>query len=461
VIRLLVVLIVTTGCGRDIRKLRQWLADWETTRACLLTDSEYGPDSRTAFTVSSLFRDTRCFERRLALRYPTDEIRDAIPDFDALEADLRTLGDYVQDGSAIDRVDAHVARLRRIARLPPIVRPHRKLLEVLPVGGSIQVDGESLRSMSFDLRGRILARFSRGDQTLLAEVTAPDDVRTVQIPFRSTLAYPSRSWTAAVVRDELVVREVGSDDPVTIAIPGAIEATDAMDAGQARVVIVQTQGGPGGFAAAVSHDGLHWHVEWSPDHFSLQKTSQDPVTGSIDVFTHSMETAFLHHFAPSTPWRFPAGTEVPRFEHHVGCRDGDVMWAMDARLTDTLFRISPDAATTFRPGDVYPEGIADCSTKAAVAIRRGNPVRCRDAACERLPVPSHHEDRDVALLDDGRWIYGAVLRDVAVIWVEGRQPAVYRLAEAGKLEKIVVLKGVTYLIMEVAGTFKFVPLPRV
>jgi len=457
------------GC-RDPAVARKWLADWETARACMLSSPEYGPDSETAFAVSTLLKDTHCFDERLQLMLIADEDRQSVPGWTELREELDpVVRGYSAGGSAIDRIDARVVRLRDQAGLPAKPRTRSRTLAALTAGRHIAFAGtQRPAKMTIGVEdGKIVALARDGDNTLHVEIESPDDVHTwTVVPRGHALAYPSRTWAAGVRNGVLSVVELTNTKQTTeIELPGAIWASAAMDAGSTRAVFVQLRSEAGGFAVAVSTDsGRKWRIERSADDLPLSRSSQDPVTGAVDIVVYGSEYAFLHRFDRIEPWQFAERVEIPKFEHHFVCRDSSVLWAMDPRNARSLLRVTPPTSRVFELAEVYPSGVEDCRDTSALVLRkeafRQYLDLCRGDGCTTVHKAQHNLDSAAALLDDGSWMYAAANGTVVGVWREGApEPAFYRLQKAGNLVKLVVLKGKPYLVLVIDGGYQFVALP--
>ncbi|HEY5938502.1 MAG TPA: hypothetical protein VIU61_27815 [Kofleriaceae bacterium] len=468
--RALLLMAVLAACNRaDNPVVRKWLADWEAARACMLSSPEYGPDGATASAVSALLQDTSCHRARLELLVFDDEDRSKIPNWGALRQEIDQLKGTAGDGPVIDRIDALSARLRAAAELPPIKRARERTVTPLPPGRSITIAGT-------DLGPRMGVEFQPGRLVvdhgpIHAEATSLDEVRSWSVKPGYDLAYPSRAWIARARDSVLTVVDLDGGKPSEIQLPAEHEysSSRALDAGSTRAVVLQSMKHGGGFAVAVSTDGgRKWRVHRSDNDLPLVATSQDLETGIVDAVVHSGGYAHIHRFDQLEPFRFPARFDIPRFEHPFDCRHGGVLWAMEAKDTRVLYRVSREGSRTFELSNVYPWGVADCRGTAALVLRRGMGEvgldLCRGDSCRTVHEPKHRGYGAAALLEDGSWVYAATINGVVGVWRENRlEPTFHRLAAADtgdEIAAISVLSGEPYLVIVVADRYRFVIAPN-
>lgn len=133
-------IVFLASCG-DVAVTRKWLADWETARGCMFASPEYGPDSETAYAISSMLKSNDCPNERLQLILLPDEDRPSIPDWDGLRQDLDAVvgrgGGVIASG--IDRIDTR-ARLREFVKLPRLPRVR---LNVAQLGQGKRIEREA------------------------------------------------------------------------------------------------------------------------------------------------------------------------------------------------------------------------------------------------------------------------------------------------------------------------------
>ena len=449
--------------GRDPKVLRNWLADWEAARSCMLgAHEEYGPDSAVALTIASFVANTDCSEKRLKLIAISDDDQRSIPDWSALRDDLDVLQRSWEDGAVIDRIDERVHRLREAARLPAMERVPRRVLDALPPGRTVVINGDALSTNASFERGVIAAVLAINDrETMHVEVESLDHVKTWSVPAGYVTAYPSRSWAAEASGRTLTVAELGSGQASEIELPGPYLVSRAMDSGSTRAVFLRAQT-LGGFAVAVSTDGgRSWTIKQSTDTLPLERTSQDRKTGAVDVLVGSEGHSYLHRFAQIEPWEFAPRVEIPKVERYIECRDAGVLWLWTGQVAHRLVRITPTDSRTFE--STYLVGEPDCRGETALVLDRGLGDRLdlyRDDKAETVYRAAHRYQGAATLSDDGKWMYAVVKRGFVGVWREGvAEPTFYRLQKPGELVKLVVLAGHAYLVLVIDGGYQFVALP--
>jgi hypothetical protein len=472
-------LVLLVACGGKPTELMAWLDDWEAARACLVGAHGLGEDTATATAIAELSRGACRIDA--GLRYPglpDDRSDPPIASWERATAQVDHLqyGTAQERGAAIDAIDAEVAGLRAAVGKPPIERVARRPIATLPAGRELTVDTSPLivRVAANDAgefnMGAIRGTTAAGE--LLA--TALDDVRSG--PTDGDPAWPSFAWNVEALRDQGAI-SIGLPGKPRVTVPvagGDLDVMFAIDGPDARVVLVETMGDGPPYAIVVSTDGgARWRVVPAP---ALGRLSgwgpQDPRTGGVDLLVSTVGYVYRHAWHPGSAfWRavtapgkvtFPElpDTPIPWPERTwIACANGGVAWTVDDY---TAVRIDDAGFTPLKLHDVSFGFDVDCRGDTMV-VRNGHPdrvERCRGAACEIVHQTSFEQRGAAAILDDGRWIYAAIIDGIAGVWREGAPAAFYRLAAPTELRAITVLRGVPHLVLgETDQPYRFVPLP--
>lgn len=424
----LIALVTLASCG-DPAVLRAWLADWERARACMFTNPEYGPDSETAYVVSSFLKETSCTTERAQLIAVRDADRTSIPEWDDLRKDLEAVIRGGVDASGIDRIDARVAHLREAARLAPIARVRQQT--PIPLAAAVPYHAPN-------------------------EESWPG-------PGMLTIAVPSRAWSADADGDVLAINERGVA-PINVKLPGDYWPSRAMDRGDTRVVTLKRKDNGGGFAVAHSGDrGRTWTVESVGD-LPITRSSQNRETGTIYAIVESLGHAYVHRFDTVEPWALPARIEIPRFNDSSECHDDKVLYVL-GDLGTRLLRVE-NSATVVDTGASSLE-LQACDRHSALLWSESAHVliQCRPDRCSEVhrttPNRAQRFESAATLREDGTWVLASVSGTFVGVWREGHdEPAFYQLRQAGPLVKLRAVNKTVELVMELDGKTHVVPLPR-
>jgi len=402
-----------------------WLETWREARRCLVADAE---DVRTGVAISMLNgRDCTKHLHHLEARISLDD--DMRPS--EMPGVLRAIADHPASPSkrakAIEAMDAIVAA--RAGATAPITIPSRSL--------------RTLRAAAplFDGKPVNTARFNGGFVSGIAAkrrfvVDAIDDERVVAVDANDTLAIPSRTW-----------RVGWRERPIA-----------AADAGARRLVLRRTRGSA--YALDIS-DGARWTTHAAPRGTSLLDAWQDPRTGGIQVLIRDAEDRlFFQRISPTEPRSrmLHAAHAMPRARQDRECDNAGVRWTLDG---DRVARFGEAPLTL---GGSARHGQLDCRGDVALVLRRSPDVieRCHHHC---WPVFTSAVHGSIASLDDGRWIYAAILEDVVAIWLEPKgpfaprpEPMMFRLPKLGALVAIAVVAGRPALVMLDGETYQLVPL---
>jgi hypothetical protein len=471
---LVAVLLVACGDKPAPSKLLGWLDDWERARQCLVGTHGIGEDTATATAIAELI-DGPC-ERDAGLRYPglPDDRGGVAARWEVATERIDQIGrSPTERGPAIDAIDLQVVAMRSELRLAAIRRTRGAPIETLPADRHLLAGGWAVASSkSFDASAFTLGAVRLETERGHVLATSLDEVRVIGAG--GVPAWPTMTWRADALRDEGAIAIGPEGGPIRkVPVGGDIYVIGAIDAGTTRLVLVETLGEDSPYSVVVSTDGgARWRVVEAPAGVDLAGVFQDPRTGGVDLLARTSGYLFRHAWHPGSAWwnavtspgavvfpEAPRGAydrvEAPRLD----CTNAGVAWGV--RGLEVL-RVDDDGFAFLELRDQATGFGVDCRGDTLL-VMQSHPDRvelCHRVGCQPVHEAKHDRDGAAALLDDGRWIYAAVLDGVAGVWRDGAAPAFYRLASPGELRAITVLRGVPHLVLGATGEpYRFVALP--
>jgi hypothetical protein len=465
---LLIAAIACSSSSAPHEGLVGWLGEWERARSCLVGNVEHLDDLGTALRIRQL-------ERRSCRVGPPPIVAALDPDTAERWGDVSARITSVLDATdvsdlapAIQQIDRDIAELRLEAGLPELERGRSSAIALLEGGRMISVGGRAVTDREIVSYAPVTARLIRGDTNyeVTYEGTVPRAIGRAFGRAPRVVAHPSGTWTVTSTNRFGSVPVTSDPERRLDDIPSWRHPTFATDSGPYRLIV---HGGDSGapFAISISRDGgATWGTLWGPQDSRYVGASQDPIEGTIHVFSRDVDATWVYAFPRESlaeivaQHRLPEPMRVPgEGAAGVDCRGARTLWA---RASNGVVRIGNPMLFSLEPRRLK-DPIADvrCNDDIAVTLRRDPDVldRCVAGGCGPVLELSSNVRGAMAMLSNGTWIYAASSADVVGIWREGAKPRFYRLAAPGPVKGIPVFAGVPHLAIGTAAGVRFVRVP--
>ncbi len=402
----------TPDATADVRTVDGWLDRWSETRRCLVADAD---DVKTGVAVTFLLgQNCEALLHELMEPQSREPLARAPKLIEAIWQHPSVVAKRAAGIEAVDKLARDLARSVGRDVSPPMAQP-------------LKVLGAPQRLFESSLAGSFAGGLARGFE----------------------------------LHEEVVIEQIGhprtySDDPGPKATVRDGPGRHLANAETEHQRIVVWSAADHAYEVDVSADGgAHWTTAVGPEGSTYLRGWQDPRTRAIEISLREADGKIkIHRITAQHPSPVVRDADGVTSVGARGCAHGGNHWSLIDGQVDRF------GATPLRLPRYDALGELDCRGDAALVTSHWPDVvqRCR-ARCDVVLNSPHTFEGRAALLDDGRWIYAAMIDQVVGVWTEGRpEPEFFRLATSGQLSAIVVFGGKPALVLDTGKAYEAVTL---